>query len=123
MKNCELPYKCPALFPGKLQRQNKGNQIRSTPGRQIIKRISRVSCLTGMELNRVKNGYVEAFVHESVSCTNPPKRCCTYLVSRGLSGILHNSIASSNVVKCKVAEGVDYFVAEGCWNGEGSAID
>ena len=57
-----------------LQRKHECNEIVPLVGGQGIEVISGVRCLAGVQLNRIKNGDVQALVHQPVACTDAPKR-------------------------------------------------
>ena len=51
-------------------------------------------------------------VHQTVARANAPERRGADFITRGLSAILHNSVARADIVQQKVAERMDDFAAE-----------
>src|SRR6185436_6492991 len=81
------------------------------------------SSLTCVSLDGVENGGAQAVMHQSVSSPNTPERCGSYHVSRTLSRVLDDAVASSNVVQRKIAERMDDLISEGGGYYECSAVD
>src|SRR5689334_5822059 len=76
-----------------------------------------------MELDRVEDRDVQTLVHEPVAGADAPQRRCAHHVGRTLPSVLNDSISSADVMKRKVAEGMNDLAAESCGNRERATID
>ena len=114
---------CIVCNVAKLQRKKEGYYVRPSLCGQSVKGVPIDRGLAGMTLNRVEHGDGQAIMHKAIASAKSPERRCADLVRRALATVLDNSISSTDVVQSKIAEGMDYFVAQSCRYPERSAVN
>src|SRR6267143_976165 len=62
-------------------------------------------------------------MQKPIARPNAPKRCGAHHVYCSLASVLNNPITCADVMQRKVAERVDYFVAQSRRHREGSTVD